>query len=108
MFDFLLFFVGQFEQKRGYVVSRVQCYMKQYGVTEQEACEEFNNEIMNAWKDMNEECLKCTQVLMPLLTCVVNFARVIDLLYKNQDEYTHVGKLMKDLIAWMLIDPVPM
>uniref|UniRef100_F6H239 (-)-germacrene D synthase n=1 Tax=Vitis vinifera TaxID=29760 RepID=F6H239_VITVI len=98
----------EFEQKRGYVVSRVQCYMKQYGVTEQEACEEFNNEIMNAWKDMNEECLKRTQVPMPLLTCVVNFARVIDLLYKNQDEYTHVGKLMKDLIAWMLIDPVPM
>ncbi|XP_019072461.1 (-)-germacrene D synthase [Vitis vinifera] len=98
----------EFEQKRGYVVSGVQCYMKQYGVTEQEACEEFINEIMNAWKDMNEECLKRTQVPMPLLTCVVNFARVIDLLYKNQDEYTHVGKLMKDLIAWMLIDPVPM
>ena len=82
--------------------------MKQYGVTKQEACEEFNNEIMNAWKDMNEECLKCTQVLMPLLTCVVNFACAIDRLYKNQDEYTHVGKLMKDLIAWMLIDLVPM
>ncbi|KAJ9671616.1 hypothetical protein PVL29_025363 [Vitis rotundifolia] len=96
------------EQKRGYVVSGVQCYMKQYGVTEQEACEEFNKEIMNAWKDMNEECLKPAQVPMALLTRVVNSARVIDLLYKNQDEYTHLGKLMKDLIAWMLIDPVPM
>ena len=40
-------------------------------------------------------------------TRVLNFTRVMDVLYKDADEFTHVGKLMKDLIVWMLIDPVP-
>lgn len=98
----------QFEQERGHVASGVECYVKQYGGTEQEVYQEFQKRIINAWKDMNEECLKPTHVPRNLLTRVVNFARVIDLLYKDQDEYTHVGKLMKDLITWMLIDPVTM
>ena len=72
-------------------------------MTEQKACDELNNQIMNAWKDMNKECLKPTHVPMALLTRVVNFTRVTDLLYRDQNEYTRVGKLMKDLITWMLI-----
>ena len=97
----------QFEQKRGHVASAVECYMKQHGVCKQEAYDELNKQVVNGWKDMNEECLKPTQVPMPLLTRVLNFSRVIDILYKDEDQYTLVGKLMKDLIALILIDPVP-
>ncbi|KAL6314066.1 hypothetical protein AAG906_011801 [Vitis piasezkii] len=96
----------EFEQ-RGHVASAVECYMKQHGVCKQEAYDELNKQVVNAWKDMNKECLKPTQVPMPLLTRVLNFSRVIDILYKDEDQYTHVGKLMKDLIASILIDPVP-
>ncbi|CBI20476.3 (-)-germacrene D synthase [Vitis vinifera] len=97
----------EFEQKRGHVASAVECYMKQRGVCKQEAYDELNKQVVNGWKDMNEECLKPTQVPMPLLTRVLNFSRVIDILYKDEDQYTHVGKLMKDLIASILIDLVP-
>ncbi|KAL6313952.1 hypothetical protein AAG906_011682 [Vitis piasezkii] len=97
----------EFEQKRGHVASAVECYMKQHGVCKQEAYDELNKQVVNGWKDMNEECLKPTQVPMPLLTRVLNFSRVIDILYKDEDQYTLVGKLMKDLIASILIDPVP-
>ncbi|KAL6313966.1 hypothetical protein AAG906_011696 [Vitis piasezkii] len=93
---------------RGHVASAVECYMKQHGVCKQEAYDELNKQVVNGWKDTNKECLKPTQVTMPLLTLVLNFNRVIDILYKDEDQYTHVGKLVKDLIVSILIDPVPM
>ena len=80
--------------------------MKQYGVTKQEAYDELNKMIVNAWKDINQECLKPTQVPIPVINRALNLARVEDLVYKDRDEYTYVGKLMKDLIPLMLIDPV--
>ena len=43
---------------------------------------------------------------MPLLTRVLNFARVVDLLYTDEDHYTHVADVMKDLIASLLTDPL--
>ena len=78
----------QFEQKRGHVALAVECYMKQHGVCKQEAYDELNKQIVNAWKDINKECLKPTQVSMPLLTRVLNFTRVMDILYKDEDQHT--------------------
>ena len=104
----LIFFLVQFEQKRGHVASAVECYMKQYGVSKEEAYDEFKKQVESAWKDNNEEFLQPTAVPVPLLTRVLNFSRMVDVLYKDEDEYTLVGPLMKDLVAGMLIDPVPM
>ncbi|KAJ9671856.1 hypothetical protein PVL29_025515 [Vitis rotundifolia] len=98
----------EFEQKRGHVASAVECYMKQHGVCQQEAYDELNKQIVNAWKDINKECVKPTQVSMPLLTRVLNFTRVMDILYKDERSVHTSGKLMKDLITSILIDPVPM
>ena len=81
--------------------------MKQYGVSKQEVHDEFRKQIMNAWKDINKECLRPTEVPVPLLTRVVNLARVMDLLYKDEDAYTHLGGVMVEGIISMLVDPVP-
>ena len=80
--------------------------MKQHGACKQEAYNELNKELANAWKDINKEFLKPTQLPMPLLTRVLNFARVVDLLYTDEDHYTNVGDMMKYLIASLLIDPL--
>ena len=82
--------------------------MKQFGVSKEEAYDEFKKQVENAWKDINEEFLQPTAVPVPLLTLVLNLSRVMDVLYKDEDEYTLVGPLMKDLVAGMLIHPVPM
>ena len=97
----------QFEQERGHAASAVECYMKQHGVSEQVVHDDFNKQVANAWKDINEECIRPTVVPMPLLMRVLNLARVIDVIYKDGDGYTHVGKEMKNNVASMLIDPVP-
>ena len=100
-------FCLQFEQKRGHPPSSVECYVKQYDATEEEAYAKFRTQIVESWKDMNEECLEPRDVPMPLLMCVVNIARVMDALYEDEDHYTHAGGLMKDLIKSLFIDPVP-
>ncbi|KAM4092723.1 hypothetical protein ACB094_06G061700 [Castanea mollissima] len=97
----------KFEQERGHAASAVECYMKQHGVSEQVVHDEFNRQVANAWKDINEECIRPTIVPMPLLMRVLNLARVIDVIYKEGDGYTHVGKEMKDNVASVLIDPIP-
>ncbi|KAL6314019.1 hypothetical protein AAG906_011753 [Vitis piasezkii] len=97
----------KFEQKRGHVASAVECYMKQHGASEQETHNEFNKQVRDAWKDINEECLIPTAVPMPILKRVLNLARVIDVIYKNEDGYTHSGTVLKDFVTSMLIDPVP-
>ncbi|KAF8026081.1 hypothetical protein BT93_F2789 [Corymbia citriodora subsp. variegata] len=97
----------KFEQSRGHVDSAVQCYMKKYGVTEREAEDDLRKQVNDAWKDMNEECLRPTAVAMPLLMGILNLTRVMDVLYKDGgDHYTNPHITLKDYINSVLIDPV--
>ncbi|KAI9186809.1 hypothetical protein LWI28_021191 [Acer negundo] len=97
----------KFEQKRGHVASSVECFMNQHGATEEETYNEFWKQVRSAWKDINEECLLPTVVPMPLLTRILNLARVIDVIYKDEDGYTHAGGFLKDFVASLLTNPVP-
>ncbi|KAG6747119.1 hypothetical protein POTOM_049499 [Populus tomentosa] len=96
-----------FEQERGHAASGVECYIRQYGLSKQEVYKEFHMQVVNAWKDVNEECLKPTAVPMPLLERILNLSRVTDVIYKEEDGYTHVGQLMKNNVASLFIDSVP-
>ena len=64
-------------------------------------------QVADAWKDINEECLKPRDVPMPLLMRVVNLARVMDVVYKDEDNYTHAGGIMKDFVESVCINPIP-
>ena len=88
-------------------MSAVECYMKQHGAIEEEAIVELYDQVTNAWKDMNAECLYSTKVPMPLLVRVLNLARVINVLYKDEDSYTHSGTRTKNFVTSVLIDSVP-
>jgi hypothetical protein len=80
--------------------------MAQNGATEEEATNELCKQVRDAWKDINEGCLYPTTVPMPLLTRILNLARVMDVVYKDEDGYTNAGIVLKDFVASMLIDPV--
>ncbi|CAB4319991.1 unnamed protein product [Prunus armeniaca] len=45
---------------------------------------------------------------MPVLKRVLNLTRVADLLYKGEDGFTRVGKVTKDSVASVCINPVPL
>ncbi|KAL5563690.1 hypothetical protein UlMin_033437 [Ulmus minor] len=97
----------KFEQERPHIPSGVECYKKQYGGSEEEIYDEFYKIIENGWKDVNQEFLRPSPMPIPILNRVLNFSRVMDFLYKDSDGYTHVGKVVKDAITAVLIDPIP-
>ncbi|GMJ11483.1 terpene synthase 21 [Hibiscus trionum] len=98
----------KFNHRREDDCSAIECYMEQYGVTAQEAYDEFNKHIESSWKDVNEEFLKPTEMPTPVLYRSLNLARVMDVLYREGDGYTHVGKAAKGGITSLLINPIPL
>ncbi|GKU85976.1 hypothetical protein SLEP1_g570 [Rubroshorea leprosula] len=85
--------------------SAVECYIKEHGVSREETVKIFCKEIADAWKVINEGCMKPTAFPMPLLTPILNFTRTTDVVYKDDDAYTK-SYLLKDTIALLLVDPV--
>lgn len=81
--------------------------MEQYKASEEEAIVEFEKQIGHAWKDINAEMLQPTAVAMPLLVRVANLARVINVVYKNNDNYTHSRTKLKDFVTSTLLEAVP-
>ncbi|XP_077242171.1 beta-cubebene synthase-like [Tasmannia lanceolata] len=95
-----------FEQQRGHVSSAVQCYMIQYGVSHEEACEKLTEMAAIAWKDVNQACLRPTVFPMPILLPSINLARVAEVIYLRGDGYTHAGGETKKHITAMLVEPI--
>ncbi|XP_061375423.1 probable terpene synthase 2 [Gastrolobium bilobum] len=96
---------NEIELKRGNDVSSIECYMRQHGVTKQDAIEELNRRVTSAWKDINEEFLDPTEMPKPLLRVALNLSRVIYVLYKDEDGYVHSKGSTKDDIASLLLNP---
>nr|AGW18154.1 terpene synthase 1 [Copaifera officinalis]AGW18159.1 terpene synthase 1 [Copaifera langsdorffii] len=96
----------KFEQNREHVGSAIECCMRQYEVSEEEAYKILLKEIENAWKDLNEEYMKPNGVPKVVLKCVLNFSRVIEFLYGHfVDKYTN-AEMLKDQIASLFVDPI--
>ncbi|XP_068667797.1 (-)-germacrene D synthase-like [Aristolochia californica] len=100
---------GKFEQQRGHVESTVECFMRERGLSEKEVVDLFRQYYKVAWKDINEGCFKPTPYAAKLITRPVNLARVMEVLYEdNQDRYTFSHGRTKAMIASLVDDPVPL
>ncbi|KAI6680423.1 hypothetical protein NL676_034304 [Syzygium grande] len=99
----------KFEQERGHGASSVECFMKQYGVTEEEAKEELRKQVADAWKDINEGLCRSTVLPGQLLVRILNFTRSMHMVYKDEtDLYTHAGSKLKEHVTSLYVDPLPM
>ena len=81
--------------------------MREYDLSREQAIQESRNRVIDAWKDINEEYLRPTKVPMPFLMRVLNLARFMAVMYKDESCYTHPGGIMKKHIEALLVDPVP-
>ncbi|CAN0896595.1 Alpha-copaene synthase [Linum grandiflorum] len=97
----------QFERNRKHAATSVDCYMKEYNVSEEEAIRLIWLEISKAWKDITESCQRPTDVPVELVDRVLNFARSFTVIYKDGDGYTN-SHLMKSEIASLFVDPIPL
>jgi (-)-germacrene D synthase len=80
--------------------------MKQYEISREAAVQEGQRRIVDAWKDINEECLRPSEVPMPFLTRILNLSRFMDVVYKDKDNFTNTEGEMKTFIKALLVDPV--
>lgn len=94
------------EQERGHVASVVESYMKEYGTSREETAKIFRTMIANAWKDINEECMRPTIVPLRLMNVVVNVARLVEVFYKKADGITN-PEYLKDYIIKLFVNPIP-
>ncbi|AES66815.2 terpene synthase family, metal-binding domain protein [Medicago truncatula] len=96
----------KFEQQRVHVAAAVECCMKQYNMSQEEAYKHINKDIEDFWMDINEEFLKLDYIPNPVLECILNVARITEFTYENyEDKYTN-GELLKDYVVALLIDPI--
>ncbi|KAK9072971.1 hypothetical protein SSX86_007293 [Deinandra increscens subsp. villosa] len=91
------------EQERDHVASGVECYLKEFDVSKEHVIDLFIKKVETAWTEMNQESLMCKDVPMPLVMRVINLARVIEVLYKDEDYFTHVREELQNHIKSLLI-----
>ncbi|XP_051128103.1 germacrene A synthase-like [Andrographis paniculata] len=96
------------EKERGQMVTGIECYMKDNDVTKERALYELGEMAKNAWKDINQECLKMSLYSKGVVERILNMSRLIDVAYKNnQDGYTHPQTNLKPHILALFVNPVP-
>ncbi|XP_024006326.1 alpha-humulene/(-)-(E)-beta-caryophyllene synthase isoform X1 [Eutrema salsugineum] len=96
----------EFEHKREHVATGIDCYMKQFGVSKEQAVEAIDNIVSDAWKDLNQELMRPHSCPFPLLMRFLNLSRVIDVFYRYQDAYTH-PEFLKEHIVSLFIENIP-
>ncbi|WZY85229.1 hypothetical protein YC2023_031613 [Brassica napus] len=91
---------------RGYVTNAVSCYMKQYGVSQNEAFRELNKMVGEADKIINEEFLTKTGVRHCVLKAVIDLARMIHVCYNGYEGYTDPQGKIKEYMTSMFVDQI--
>ncbi|OMO90643.1 hypothetical protein CCACVL1_07328 [Corchorus capsularis] len=83
------------------------CYMKQHNVSRNETIEAFREKIAGAWKCINEEyCMKPTTVPRAILRAALNYQRMLDFAYRDNDEYTKPELSFKSIIPKVILHPI--
>lgn len=81
--------------------------MRDNGATKEEAIAKFFEIATDAWKDINEECLRPSPHSRDVLMRILNLERIIDVTYKgNEDGYTQPEKVLKPHIIALFVDPI--
>ncbi|CAN4115214.1 unnamed protein product [Withania somnifera] len=81
--------------------------MEEHNLSVEEASEKLYEIAENAWKDLNKECIKPTSMPSEILMRVVNLTRLIDVVYKNnQDGYSDPKNNVKSVIEALLVNPI--
>ncbi|KAK1291377.1 (S)-beta-bisabolene synthase [Acorus calamus] len=94
-------------KQEGQVISTVHCYALENGITEKEACLEFQKKIKEAYKIINEELLKQSSIPIKAREPALNMASMMEVIYKVDNTYNKPSGEMKDNIYTLLVHQVP-
>ncbi|EOA25478.1 hypothetical protein CARUB_v10018817mg [Capsella rubella] len=97
----------EFEHKRKHIVTSIDCYMKQYGVSWEKATEEIKVMASDSWKTLNQELMmKPHQFPFSVVMRFLNLSRVMEVFYKKTDIFTQ-PELMKDYVVSLFLNKIP-
>ncbi|KAL2943898.1 Alpha-copaene synthase [Bienertia sinuspersici] len=98
----------QHEKERNHVATAVECYMKQFGTSEEETYKKIQFRMEEEWININQELLQPTIVVpMAIFNRVINLSRILFEYYQiDQDGYT-MSKYLEPKVAQVLVDYVP-
>ncbi|KAJ6837876.1 (-)-germacrene D synthase-like [Iris pallida] len=99
-------FSSEFEQQRKHLDSSLQIYMRDEGITEQEAVAKLKSMVDKAWKDINKEWLSSLPSRKHLNLLALNYNRMAEVIYKHEDSYTNPDGHMKENITLLLVHPM--
>nr|XP_027082440.1 vetispiradiene synthase 1-like [Coffea arabica] len=95
----------KFERETGSGMA-IECYMKDYNVFEEEAMKKFEDMAVDAWKDINEQCLRLTTFPRKILKVILNLARLCEVVYKQRgDGFTNQRRIEAHIKA-ILVDSI--
>ncbi|CAF2326744.1 unnamed protein product [Brassica rapa] len=95
----------QDDKSRGYNANAINYYMKQYGVTEEEAFSEIQNMVRALDKILNEEFLKeSATVPRKILKLAANFGKMVVFSYRTGEEYTNPDGIFKEHITSLFVN----
>ncbi|KAF5182448.1 (-)-germacrene D synthase [Thalictrum thalictroides] len=96
------------EQKRGILVSTVTCCMKDHGLSESNAIKYLQEIVTSSWKDMNEERFRPNLAPPSVTKIIFNITAIIELYYVGGvDGYTNSSGRTRDIVASLLVHPLP-
>ncbi|KAI0492370.1 hypothetical protein KFK09_026641 [Dendrobium nobile] len=93
------------EKVGNHVATIVESYAKDNECTKEEACKKLKVMVEDAWKTLNLEYLM-TNLPLFLVRPIFNLTRVMELFYKDTDNYTNPFGSMRDNIKLVMVEPI--
>ncbi|KAG2318422.1 hypothetical protein Bca52824_011635 [Brassica carinata] len=94
------------DMRRGQITNAVNCYMKQYGVTKQNALRELHKMVADTDIIINEELLTTTGVSRLVLKTVMGLAQSIAVCYNGYEGFAHPDGKIKEYMISMFVDQI--
>ncbi|KAK1314276.1 (-)-germacrene D synthase [Acorus calamus] len=94
-------------QEEGQVISTVQCYVLEKGISEEEACLDLKKLMKKCSKIINEELLKPSSIPIEARKPALTLKCVAEVIYRVHNSYNEPSGEMKDNISTLLVNPVP-
>ncbi|CAN6347605.1 unnamed protein product [Urochloa humidicola] len=94
-------------KSKGDMISSVECYIKEHGVTEEDALEAFATMVDHLWKKINLALIELDRSILSMAPVVVNLARGNETLYhQGRDVYTF-GSSLKETVTSLYLKDFP-
>ncbi|CAL4953492.1 unnamed protein product [Urochloa decumbens] len=90
------------------VASTVECYMKEHGVTGQEAMVAIAAMVEQAWRRINKAYMEMDRTVEPAARWLLDMTRMLEIYYLHGRDGLTYGRDIKDLVTFLFLKEVPL